>query len=57
MPITAKVCSYTTLQNELSNFYVFNKQYWFYFHNTSLFSIPTVYAYVNSHGGQLEHLL
>ena len=34
-----------------------NKQYWFYFHKTFLFSMPTLHACVNAHGGQLEHLL
>ena len=34
-----------------------NNQYWFYFHKTFLFTIQTLHAYLNAHGGQFEHLL
>ena len=33
-------------EHELSYFYVFNNRYWFYFHKTFLFLIPTLHACV-----------
>jgi len=44
-------------ENHLSNFHVFNNYYWFYFHKTYLFSIPTLHACVNVRRGQFEHFL
>jgi len=40
-------------ENEMSNFLVFNHRYWFHFHKTFLYAIPSLHACENAQRGAL----